>query len=208
MLYVIGFNPKAGLIKRRTKGETRGRNRSTKQKETNMEKATYWNGNGKHQELYNAQWDELVPDLGKAGSLQGETLRAASRLYYRWFNDGDRIVNHGTRPESSAECAWGFLHKAHTLLTGNEGRDALKAIADMAADAALARTDNEYERVLERIADAATLYAATRPLLTTDADMCDRKWDDHCVEACDLHEYEDEDYEDEDYEDEDYEDEE
>ena len=58
------------------------------------------------------------------------------------------------------------------------------------------------------VAKGATLYAATRPLLTTDADMCDRKWDDHCVEACDLHEYEEEDYEDEDYEDEDCEDEE
>ena len=142
-----------------------------------MEKATYWNGNGRHQELYNAQWGELVPDLGKAGSLQGEVLRAASRLYYRRFNDGDRIENHGTRPDSSAEDAWGFLHEAHTLLPGGEGRDALKAIADMVADAALARTDDEYERVLERIADAATLYAATRPLVATDEDFVGNGWE-------------------------------
>ena len=171
-----------------------------------MEKATYWNGNGKHQELYNAQWGELVPGSGKAGSLQGETLRAASRLYFRWFNDGDRIENHGTRPDSSAEDAWGFLHNAHALLKGGEGKDALKAIAEMAADAALARTDGEYERVLERIADAAILYAATRPLVATDADMCDDEWRDHCIEACDLQEYEEEEYEEEEYDD--YEDEE
>ena len=172
------------------------------------EKKTYWNENGKHQATYAAQWDELVPATGKAGTMQGEVLRAASRLYYRWFNDGDRIEQNGPRPDSSAEDAWGFLHNAHELLKGGEGKDALKAIGDLAVDAALARTEDAYEEALERLADAATLYAATRPLLTTDADMCDRKWDDHCVEACDLHEYEDEDYEDEDYEDEDYEDEE
>ena len=45
------------------------------------ETKTYWNGNGKHQELYDAQWDELVPGNGKAGTMQGEVLRAASRLY-------------------------------------------------------------------------------------------------------------------------------
>ena len=138
--------------------------------------------------------------------MQGEVLRAASRLYYRWFNDGDRIENHGTRPDSSAEDAWGFLHNAHALLKGGEGKDALKAIAEMAADAALARTDGEYERVLERIADAAILYAATRPLVATDADMCDDEWRDHCIEACDLQEYEEEEYEEEEYDD--YEDEE
>ena len=167
-----------------------------------MEKATYWNGNGKHQELYNAQWGELVPGSGKAGSLQGETLRAASRLYYRWFNDGDRIENHGTRPDSSAEDAWGFLHNAHALLKGGEGKDALKAIAEIAADAAIADSETEYEAELERLADAAILYAATRPLVSTDEDMIDGKWEDHCIDVCDLQPEEDEEEEDECWEDE------
>ena len=90
------------------------------------ETKTYWNGNGKHQELYNAQWDELVPGNGKAGTMQGEVLRAASRLYYRWFNDGDRIQQYGQRTDSSAEDAWAFLHEAHTLLPGDEGKFAAR----------------------------------------------------------------------------------
>ena len=170
------------------------------------ETKTYWNGNGKHQATYAAQWDELVPATGKAGTMQGEVLRAASRLYYRWFNDGDRIEQNGPRPDSSAEDAWGFLHNAHGLLKGDEGKDALKAIAETVADAALAKSEEGYEEALERLADAATLYAATRPLVATDADMCDDEWRDHCIEACDLQEYEEEEYEAEEYDD--YEDEE
>ena len=166
------------------------------------ETKTYWNGNGKHQELYNAQWDELVPGNGKAGTMQGEVLRAASRLYHRWFNDGDRIEEHGTITDSSAENAWGFLHLAHTLLPEGEGGNALKAIAEIAADAAIADTETEYEAALERLADAAILYAATRPLVPTDEDMIDSKWEDHCIDVCDLQPEEDEEEEDEYYEDE------
>ena len=168
-----------------------------------MEKATYWNENGKHQELYDAQWKELVDGRGKAGTMQGEVLRAASRLYHRWFNDGDRIEAHCLMTDSSAENAWGFLHLAHTLLPEGEGKDALRAIAELAADAAAASSRDEYEEKLELIADAATLYAATRPLVPTDEDMVDGKWEDHCIDVCDLQPEEDEDEEDEYYGDED-----
>ena len=151
------------------------------------EKKTYWNENGKHQATYAAQWDELVPATGKAGTMQGEVLRAASRLYYRWFNDGDRIEQNGPRTDSSAEDAWGFLHNAHELLKSNEGKDALKAIADLAVDAALARTEDAYEEALERLADAATLYAATRPLVATDEDFVGNGWDEVCEQECGLY---------------------
>ena len=164
------------------------------------ETKTYWNGNGKHQELYDAQWQELVLINGNAGTVQGEVLRAASRLYHRWFNDGDRIEEHGLITDSSAENAWGFLHLAHTLLPEGEGKDALKAIAEIAADAAAADSVAEYEEELERLADAAILYAATRPLVPTDEDMIDSKWEDHCIDVCDLQPEEDEEEEDEYYE--------
>ena len=164
------------------------------------ETKTYWNGNGKHQELYDAQWQELVLINGNAGTVQGEVLRAASRLYHRWFNDGDRIEEHGQITDSSAENAWGFLHLAHTLLPEGEGKDALKAIAEIAADAAAADSVAEYEEELERLADAAILYAATRPLVPTDEDMIDSKWEDHCIDVCDLQPEEDEEEEDEYYE--------
>ena len=33
---------------------------------------------------------ELVPTMGQADTLEGETLRAFDRVVYRWFNDGDK----------------------------------------------------------------------------------------------------------------------
>ena len=39
----------------------------------------------------NKLFEELVPETGKADSLAGELVRAASRIGYRFFNDGDRI---------------------------------------------------------------------------------------------------------------------
>ncbi len=38
-----------------------------------------------------ALFNELVPRMGKAESLAGELVRAAGRIGYRWFNDGDSI---------------------------------------------------------------------------------------------------------------------
>ena len=36
-------------------------------------------------------FDVLVPSSGKSNSLAGELIRAANRIEYRWFNDGDRF---------------------------------------------------------------------------------------------------------------------
>ena len=36
-------------------------------------------------------FDELVPPSGKCDSLAGEIIRAASRIGYRFFNDGDQL---------------------------------------------------------------------------------------------------------------------
>ena len=39
----------------------------------------------------NKLFAELVPRTGKADTLAGELTRAATRIDYRFFNDGDRI---------------------------------------------------------------------------------------------------------------------
>ena len=57
-----------------------------------MEKNTYWNNNGKYNHEYEILWRRLVPAEGKANTVAGEVLRAVSRLYYRWYNDGDRVT--------------------------------------------------------------------------------------------------------------------
>ena len=49
----------------------------------------YWSGNGPLQDEYDALYNELVPSQGKADTIEGEVLRAASKIVYRHYNDGD-----------------------------------------------------------------------------------------------------------------------
>ena len=50
---------------------------------------SYWNGTGKHQEEYDKLYSKLVPSSGSSETLNGELLRAASRLYHENFNNGN-----------------------------------------------------------------------------------------------------------------------
>ena len=47
----------------------------------------YWNSTGKHQAAYE-ELCKLVPSSGPAGTIEGEMLRAATRLYYDFYNNG------------------------------------------------------------------------------------------------------------------------
>lgn len=49
----------------------------------------YFNGEGAYQEEYERLWDELVPMSGMASTLNGELIRAAGRLNYEFFNNGN-----------------------------------------------------------------------------------------------------------------------
>ena len=52
----------------------------------------YWNKQGKYSKEYEKLHNELVPGMGKADTIEGEVLRAASKIYYRHFNDGDSFT--------------------------------------------------------------------------------------------------------------------
>ena len=43
-----------------------------------------------------AMEERLMPPSGKAETVAGEIIRAADRIWYRWWNDGDKInVGYG-----------------------------------------------------------------------------------------------------------------
>jgi hypothetical protein len=52
---------------------------------------TYWSGTGALQKEYDALYAELVPSQGKADTIEGEVLRASSKIVYRHYNDGDEF---------------------------------------------------------------------------------------------------------------------
>ena len=55
------------------------------------EPALYWNGKGPLFKEYKELYAKLVPDSGPADTIEGEVLRAASKIVYRHYNDGDEF---------------------------------------------------------------------------------------------------------------------
>ena len=161
-----------------------------------MEEHSYWNHNGELQELYDKLSEELVPDVGNCKTLQGEVLRAASKLYYRWFNDGDRIQDGGYKPEfgPSVMNAFGFL-----LAKADSNIDLRKLQFNaLLRNVSNADSEEEYEEALEELATAAIRFAGTKPLIPNEEDMLEDYFQDLCISRCNLgdEEEEDEDYSD------------
>ncbi len=49
---------------------------------------TYWGNDGEQQAAYDKLWSELVPPEGACTTIEGECLRAISRIYYDFYNNG------------------------------------------------------------------------------------------------------------------------
>lgn len=50
---------------------------------------TYWNNEGAYTEETQKLYDELVPAMGKAETVNGELIRDAHRLYHEYCNNGN-----------------------------------------------------------------------------------------------------------------------
>ena len=55
------------------------------------EPALYWSSKGPLSKEYKELFAKLVPDQGPADTIEGEVLRAASKIVYRHYNDGDEF---------------------------------------------------------------------------------------------------------------------
>ena len=51
----------------------------------------YYHGKGQLSKEYNELYNKLVPSMGAADTIEGEVLRAASKIVYRHYNDGDEF---------------------------------------------------------------------------------------------------------------------
>lgn len=49
----------------------------------------YWNSKGKYQNIHDKMYKEKVPKQGSSDTVQGELIRAVSRLYYDYCNNGN-----------------------------------------------------------------------------------------------------------------------
>jgi hypothetical protein len=64
-------------------------------------KPKYWNQEGKYQEQYTIFFNELVPNSGEAETVEGELLRAITKLQYDAHNNGygSGYMDEGISPE-------------------------------------------------------------------------------------------------------------
>lgn len=79
---------------------------------------TYWDNNGKYQEMYNKAWKQLIPTSGEAEDGWPEALRAISRIGYDYYNNGfcnlwrswdDGDWGYGTKMDSYYESMVEYL---------------------------------------------------------------------------------------------------
>lgn len=68
---------------------------------------SYWNNNGAYQEEYDKLYEELVPSRGEADTIHGEMIRAVSRLFYDFCNNGNCNVIE-VQEELCDDCGTGY----------------------------------------------------------------------------------------------------
>lgn len=107
-------------------------------------------------------FEELVPTSGKCDSLAGEIIRAASRIGYRFFNDGDQLgIGYG---KETCNAAGRFLIKRTN-----------EKIAGIVCDMFGLYAEEMYEAKLKDLLDAVVEYVEGNPELrqTETEDMFD-----------------------------------
>ena len=146
----------------------------------------------KNDDRLNTLFEELVPASGKADSLAGELVRAASRIGYRFFNDGDQLgIGYG---KETCNPAGRFLIKK-----------APKEIADLVAGLWGMYSEAGYEAVLDILVGKVADYIEANPELRKqptedmwdfrdkDEDV-DDSWDEDEESYCEDEEESDEDW--------------
>ena len=115
------------------------------------ESSTYWDGSGRLQAEYKLLYKQLVPSQGPADTIEGEVLRAASKIVGRHYNDGDEFnkasfdqlrpfIGQVTSYDDLAEKAIEYALKAQGNYLPNAGWDSLElmdygpTVDDMADD--------------------------------------------------------------------------
>ncbi len=139
-----------------------------------------------------AKWDELfnelVPASGKCECVAGELIRAASKVYYRYYNDGD-CVGRGYGKETCNPSARYIVKHGDPV------------VSSLANGLWNAWSSDAYEELLDKICESILEQIDKHPELREEPteDMFDCAAEDDCDDECWEDDWNDEDeWEDED----------
>ena len=131
---------------------------------------TYWNCQGRLQKEYDELWARLVPARGPAATKAGEALRAMSKLYYRWYNDGDRVTPTMSKWDVDGSVARAFSYLYQFRGQGLNAKNLMEAVVE-------AVTEDDYELALEKAVDAVVEGAAGQPETPNEDDFLSGEFD-------------------------------
>lgn len=109
--------------------------------------------NLKSEDQLSTLFNKLVPDSGNCDTIEGEMVRAAMRIAYRYYNDGDvYYIGYGCE---TAGPAVSFLYNCREI--DKETREKLQGIIDKGASI------SDYEKYfLENLFDTVSEYVLSK----------------------------------------------
>lgn len=72
---------------------------------------SYWNGDGKYQDVHNVLWSRWVPQSGESALYYGEVVRGLGRLWYEWGNNGNCNATDRDAVDGVSDMYYEFLMK-------------------------------------------------------------------------------------------------
>ena len=106
---------------------------------------------------FDAEFQRLVPQSGNCNTLRGEVIRAANRIDYRLYNDGDKVGSgYG---HQTCDPAARFLIKK---LGGNPKFGFTKTFQNL-LDGSYGLSKERYAKLVERMVDRIDRYMLSIP---------------------------------------------
>ena len=123
-------------------------------------------------------FERMVPAIGKAKTINGEIIRAVTRIGYRWYNDGDKFFE-GYGCETAGP-AMAFLTSCSEI----DSQISASFVATERETSIGICMDVDYEAFLQKLFELAVKHVETISDKPTEVDMFDfdsdyqEEWDD------------------------------
>ena len=129
-----------------------------------MQTTTIYAQDGIYGKKLETLFDQLVPHSGNAGTLNGEMVRAANRIGYRWYNDGDRFYDgYGTE---TAGPAMAFLTQCNDI-----PQDVRKEIRQAEEEVVSTYSAHAYEHFLNTLFKHVVDHCENHPNIEFSGDL-------------------------------------